>query len=286
MPTWIEVILRTLVAIAILLILAKLLGKRQVNQLSPFEYITGITIGSIAANIPLETDGTWHLGIISLIVWGAVALAIEYIQLKSKKVRQWVDGDPTVLVKNGKVLEDNLKKERITLSELMSQLRNKSIFNIADVEFAVIEHNGTINALVKSEHQPLTPKKMGVKVGTGEEPHLVIEDGVILDEELTRRGLSRGWLQMELEKQGVALENVFMGQVDADGQLYLDLYDDQLQIEPPQEKAKLLAILKKCEADLEMFGLSTKDKKAKKVYEQCSTQLQRVINEIKPQLIS
>ncbi|MFC7441283.1 DUF421 domain-containing protein [Laceyella putida] len=286
MPSWIAVSLKTLLAIAILFLLTRLLGKRQVTQLSPFEYITGITIGSVAATIPLETDGTWHLGIVSLVVWSAVAIGIGFMQLKSKKAREWVDGKPTVLIKNGKVLDDNLKKERLTIDELMSQLRNKNIFNVADVEFAVIEHNGMINALVKNEYQPLTPKKVGLKVENGEEPHLVVEDGSILDEELARRGLNRGWLQTELEKQGVALENVFLAQVDSDGQLYLDLYDDQIQIQPPQEKAKLLATLKKCEADLEMFGLSTKDKRAKKVYEQCSNQLQRVIDEIKPQLIS
>jgi uncharacterized membrane protein YcaP (DUF421 family) len=286
MPDWIAVALRTLVAIIILFVLTKLLGKRQVNQLSLFEYITGITIGSLAAYIPLEMGEKWHLGIVSLAIWATVAFGIELLQLKSKKAREWLDGKATILIKNGKVLEDNLKKERITIEEVMAQLRNKNIFNVSDVEFAVMEANGNINVLPYKDRRPVTAKMLGLQVGHEDEPHVVIEDGAILDEELATRGLNRGWLQTELEKQGVALENVFIGQVDSDGQLYTDLYDDQIQIQPPQEKAKLLATLKKCEADLEMFSLSTDDEQAKKLYEQSSHQLQKVIKEIKPQLIS
>lgn len=285
MPDWLEVALRTLLSIVILFALTKLLGKRQVTELSFFEYITGITIGSLAGNIPFHLDGAWYLGVVSLAIWAAVSLGIEYLQLKSKTIRNWVDGQSTILIQEGKILEDNLKKEKLSTDELLEQLRKKNIFKAADVEFAIMEPSGDINVLPAKENQPLTPKHLGLKVGTEREPKAVIMDGNILDEPLTTLGLNRQWLKTELEKLGVALENVFLGEVDSYGQLYVDLYDDQIQVPKPQQKALLLATLKKCEADLEMFGLSSKRQSAKVMYEQCAKQLQQVIDDVKPYLI-
>ncbi|WP_178021894.1 DUF421 domain-containing protein [uncultured Paenibacillus sp.] len=285
MPLWLEVAIRTLVAAAVLLLLTRLLGKRQISQLSFFEYITGITIGSIVAYISLDVDTDWYLGLIAVTVWFLVSYGIEILQLKSKKARDLIDSKGTVLIKDGKVLEDNLKKEKLTNEDLMEQLRKKSIFKVAEVEFAVIEPDGEINAMLKNEYQPITPSHLGLKVAPEPEPQMVIIDGKIMDEPLATLGLNRKWLNTELEKLGVSLDNVNLGQVDAYGQFYADLYDDQLTVPQPQEKAVLLAQLKKCEADLEMFALSTDEEAAKKLYGDCSANLQQVIDQVKPLLI-
>lgn len=277
-----EIALRTLVAVAVLFGLTKLLGKRQVTQLSVFEYITGITIGSLAAYVSLDLDASWYLGVVALIVWVAVTLVFEFVQLKSKTFRDFVDGKTRVLIKDGKVLEDNLKKERLSTDELMEHLRQKKVFQAADVEFALMEASGEINVLLKRENQPLTPKHLGIKVAPEKEPQTVIMDGNILDEPMAILGYSREWLNTELVKLGVAVENVFLGQVDAYGQLYIDVYDDKISVPAPQKKAVLYAQLKKCEADLEMFGLTSKNKEVKEMYEQCSKQLQNVISDLKP----
>jgi uncharacterized membrane protein YcaP (DUF421 family) len=284
MPDWIEIILRTLTTVVTLLVLTRLIGKRQLSQLSLFEYITGITIGSIASYVSLDLNTEWYLGILSLVVWAAVSIGVEFLQMKSKTMRDLLDSRATVLIKDGKILEDNLKKERITTDELLEQLRKKNVFNTADVEFAIIESNGAINVLLKKENQPITPKHLGIKVSPEKEPQAVIMDGEILDEPLAALGLNRKWLHTELEKLGVAPENVFLGQVDSYGQLYIDLYDDQIKVPEPQQKALLLATLKKCEADIEMFGLTAGSKETKSMYEHCSKQLQRVIEEVKPYL--
>ncbi|AJY77283.1 DUF421 domain-containing protein [Paenibacillus beijingensis] len=284
MPDWLGVALRTLFAVAVLFCLTKVLGKRQISQLSFFEYITGITIGSIAAYISLDLDARWYLGLVSLGVWVAVSTGIEFLQMKSKMARDIIDGKATVLIKDGKVLEDNLKKERLTTDELMEQLRKRNIFKVADVEFAVMEPSGDINALLTRENQPLTPKHLGIKVGPEQEPQAVIMDGKIMDEPLATIGLNRAWLNTELEKLGVSIDNVFLGQVDTYGQLYVDLFDDQIKVPEPQLKAALYATLKKCEADLEMFGLATQNKEAKNMYEQCAKELQHVISDVKPLL--
>jgi uncharacterized membrane protein YcaP (DUF421 family) len=283
-PNGLEAALRTLLAIVILFFMTKLLGKRQVSQLSLFEYITGITIGSLAAYISLDLDSNWYLGFISILVWVAFSLGIEFLQLKSKTMRDFIDSKGTVLIKEGKILEDNLKKERLTNEELMEQLRKKRAFKVADVEFAVMEPSGDINVLLTRENQPLTPKHLGIKVGPEQEPQTVILDGKMMDEPLATIGLSREWLDTELKKLGVSIDNVFFGQVDSYGQLYVDLFDDEIKVPLPQQKASLFATLKKCEGDLMLFGLTTKDKKAKEMYEQCSKQMEAIIADLKPVL--
>ncbi|WNS45464.1 DUF421 domain-containing protein [Paenibacillus sp. MMS20-IR301] len=277
-----EVIVRTISAVFMLFFLTKILGKRQVSQLSFFEYITGITIGNLAAYVSLDTDKTWHLGLIALIVWGAFSLGIEYLQIKSKKARDFIDFKSTVLIRNGKILEDNLKKEKLTTDELLEELRKKDVFKVADVEFAIMESDGAVNVLLTRENQPLTPKHLGIKVAPERETQAVIMDGKILDEPLDTINLSRSWLQDQLEKQNLTVENVFLGQVDSYGELTVDLYADSVQVQQPQDKPQLYALLKKCEADLELFSLSTQNKEAKQLYGQCSEQMQRLLQRLKP----
>src|SRR5690606_38998165 len=120
----------------------------------------------------------------------------------------------TVLIKDGKVLEDNLKKERLTSDELMGKLRGQQVFRMSDVEFALMEPSGAINVLLKKEQMPITPSHLGIKVAPEQEPQTVIMDGNIMDEPLATMGLSRQWLNTELEKIGVTLANVYLGQVD------------------------------------------------------------------------
>ncbi|CQR55663.1 DUF421 domain-containing protein [Paenibacillus riograndensis] len=282
MPEWLEVVWRTVFAVVVLFFLTKLLGKRQVSQLSFFEYITGITVGSLAAYISLDTDKTWHLGVIALIVWVAFSLGIEFLQMKSKKARDFIDFKSTVLIKDGKILEDNMKKERLTTDELLGELRKKDVFNVADVEFAIMETDGAINVLLTRENQPLTPKHLGVKVAPEQETQAVIMDGEIMDEPLDALGLTRGWLMGELEKLNLSPENVYLAQVDSYGELTVDLYTDSVEVPQTQEKPQLYALLKKCEADLELFSLSTNNEQAKKMYGQCSEQLQGLLKQLKP----
>jgi uncharacterized membrane protein YcaP (DUF421 family) len=283
-PEWYEISYRTLIAVGALFVFTKILGKRQVSQMSMFEYITGIAIGNIIGYISLDTDRKWYIGLVAVFVWALVSLGMAFMQIKSKKARDFIDSKGRILIKDGKVLEDNLKKERLTSDELMEQLRKKSAFKVADVEFAIMEPSGDINVLLTRENQPLTPKHLGIKVAPEQEPQMVVMDGKIMDEPLATMGLSREWLNTELEKLGAAIENVYIGQVDSYGQLYVDLFDDQIKVPLPQKKAALFATLKKCEGDLMLFGLTTKNKKAKEMYEECAKQMEDLIAELRPVL--
>ncbi|MFC7681082.1 DUF421 domain-containing protein [Paenibacillus sp. GCM10028914] len=284
MQDWLEVVLRTLCAVVVLFLLTKLLGKRQISQLSFFEYITGITIGSLAAYISLDLDANWYLGLVALAAWVAVSLLIEILQMKSKRIRDFIDFKATALIKEGKILEGNLKKERLTSDELMEQLRKKSVFDIADVEFAIMESSGEINVMLVSEKQPLTPKHLGIQTGSIKEPHTVIMDGKVMEEPLSLSGKSKAWLKRELNKNNVKPDEVYLAQVDTSGELVLDLYDDQISLPQVRQKAALFANLKKCEADLEMFSMAAPTEESKELYANTANRLHQLLSEVKPLL--
>ncbi|MBE6183172.1 DUF421 domain-containing protein [Heyndrickxia ginsengihumi] len=280
MPDWLSVFFRAILFVVILFLITKWLGKKQISQLSFFEYVTGITIGSIGAEVVTGLEQSISLGIIAIGTTAAIPFVVGVISLKSKAFRNFIEGKGSVFIKDGKILEDNLKKERYSTDELLELLRKKDVFQVADVEFAVLEATGDLNVLLKKENQPLTPKDLNMKVASTKEPQTVIMDGKILDEPLSTIGYSRGWLNTELEKLGVSLDNVFLGQVDSYGQLTVDLYDDKLQVPSPQEKPLLFANMKKCQADLEVFALSTMNEQAKTMYEKNSQKLQQAINKV------
>ena len=266
MPEWLDIAVRSVLFVVVLFFMTKLVGKKQIAQLSFFEYVTGITIGSIAAESIMGLDGKIINGLIAIIIVAAIPLIVGLISLKSKKFRDFTEGKGTIFIKDGKVMEDNLKKERITADELLQLLRRKDVFQVSDVEFAVLEPTGDLSVMLKKENQPLTPKDLDMKVASIKEPQTVIMDGKILDEPLATIGYSRGWLKTELEKLGVTVENVYLGQVNSYGELTVDLFDDKLQVPSPQDRPMTLSTMKKCQADLELFALATEDKKAKQLY--------------------
>lgn len=286
MPSWIDVIIRSFVFLALLFFMTKILGKKQISELSFFEYVSGITIGSIAGEAITGLELNMYQGMVAIIIFSLATLFADILALKSKSFRDFIEGRGTVFIKDGKVLEENLKKEKYSVDELSALLRQKDIYRIADVEFAVLEPRGNLSALLKKENRPLTPKDLQMKVPTEKEPQTVIMDGSILDEALRSAGKSRGWLETELEKLELTLDNVFIGQVDSYGELTVDIYDDKLQVPSPTQRPLLLATLKKTQADLEIFSLETQDEKSKAMYEKNAKLLQETIDKLTPYLSS
>ncbi|WIY61029.1 DUF421 domain-containing protein [Bacillus arachidis] len=280
LPEWTLVILRSIFILIMLFAITKWLGKRQISQLSFFEYIAGMTIGDIAAQVSTGLDQKFFHGVFAILIFAAVPFFTGILSLKNKAARDFFEGKSTVLVKDGKILEDNLKKEKYTSDELLELLRGKDAFNIADVEFAVLEPSGELNVLLKKDRQPLTAKDIGLKVPNEKEAQTVIMDGNVLDEPLSASGHNRAWLHAELEKIGVVIENVFLGQVDSYGQLTIDIYNDKIQMPSPQNKPLLLASLKKCHADLELFSLETKSKAASQMYSKNAKQIENILNKV------
>ena len=284
MAEWQEVILRSTGLFVITLFLVRSIGKRQTSQLSFFDLVTVIVIGGIAAAVSLNLVPNLLHGLLALLVWTVLPALIYLLAIKSKMVRDIVQGKETVLINHGKVLEDKLMEARFTPEDLLSQLRKKNAFKVADVEFAVLEPTGEVSVLLKKDRQPVTPQTAGLTVGLESVPQTVIMDGIIMDEPLTVMGLNRNWLHTELDNAGVPLENVFIGQVDSVGQLYLDLFDDTIQLPQPKTKELAWATLKKCQADCELYALSTRQLEAKSMYSKSAHVLTEVINELEPLL--
>ncbi|QDY82372.1 DUF421 domain-containing protein [Paenibacillus polymyxa] len=283
MQDWAEVAIRTLMAVAILFLITKILGKRQVSQLSLFEYITGITIGNLAATIPMEREATWYLGFIALSVWVLTTLGIEYLQIKSKKIRDISDGRTTILIKDGKILEDNLRKERLTLDELMEQLRSKNVFKVSDVEFALMETSGEVNVLLTKDKQPVTLKDLNMLQLPEKEPTVVIMDGQLMEQQMAYMGITQQWLDAKLKEKSLTVKDVFFAQVDTQGELYIDQYSDNVQQSKVQDSNQaLLTLLQQCTTELQKLATGSSEQQKKQLYEHCSQSLKEAIQEMEP----
>ncbi|HWO97912.1 MAG TPA: DUF421 domain-containing protein [Bacillus sp. (in: firmicutes)] len=284
MVGWIDVVVRSILFFVVLFLTTKILGKKQISELTFFEYVSGITIGSIAGEVVTGLEKNILHGLIGIVMFGLITFLVDFIAIKNKKFRDVVEGTSTVFIKDGKILEDNLKKERYTIDELSALLRQKNVFRAADVEFAVLEPRGDLSVFLKKENQPLTPKDLQMNVPQEKEPHTVIMDGHILDDALAAANKSRRWLNLELDKLGVSLNNVFLGQVDSYGELTIDIYDDKLNVPSPQQRPLLLAMIKKCQADLEVFSLETDSESAKEMYNKNAKKMQKALDQLTPYL--
>jgi uncharacterized membrane protein YcaP (DUF421 family) len=282
MPDWIQIIIRSVSLLIILFLLTKWLGTKQLSQLNIFEYISGVVLGGIVAIHVSTLESPFYYALLSMFIWFIFPYIVELLSLKSKAFRNFAQGKSRVLIQNGKIMEDNLKKEHFSTDDLLESLREKNVFKVADVEFAVLEPTGKLSVLPKKEYRPLTAKDIGLDIAPDREPQTVIMDGRPLLESLANLSLNPTWLKTELEKMNVSVENVFLGQVDSDGQLTVDLYDDKLAVPSPTQKQQLLATMKKCQADLELFALATDNELTKQMYQRNSEKLQKAIDHITP----
>ena len=164
MSDWILIFIRSVIFIVVLIVMTRILGKKQISEISFFEYVSGITIGSIAGEVIMGLDDNIGHGVLAIAVFSSITLLVDILGLKSKRFRDLVDGTSTILIKDGKVMEDNLKKEKYSISDLDSLLRQKNVFNIADVEFAMLEPKGDLSVLLKKENRPLSPKDLNLQV--------------------------------------------------------------------------------------------------------------------------
>ncbi|WP_445488027.1 DUF421 domain-containing protein [Niallia sp. 03133] len=267
MISGLEVVLRSFLFVLILFITTKLLGKKHISQLSLFEYIAGITLGDIAGEVILSEDSKISHGILGIAVFGIVSYLADIISLKSKTLRNVIEGTGAVLVEDGKLLEENLKKEKYTIDDFCTLLRQKNVFSLSEVEYAVLEPKGMLSVMLKQENRPLTPKAMNMKMPKDKVPQTIIMDGNVLYDPLKKAGKTMDWLQVELSKLNVTLENVFLGQVNSYGELIIDIFDDTVKLAKSQQRPLLLATIKKIQADLEIYALQTENKEAKKMYQ-------------------
>lgn len=206
----INIILRTMIVLIVIFILFKIMGKKQVSQMCMFDYITGITIGSVVADISLDIDKNLVSGIVCLLIYCVADIILSYLSLKSISLRNFIEGKEVPLIINGKINKENMSKNKITINMLQTEARLVGYFNLDDINNAILEPNGMISFEQKEKEKPATKKDMGVNINDKGMVYNLIIDGQILEENLKSANKNLKWLKHELKIQGKKQENILL----------------------------------------------------------------------------
>lgn len=213
---------KALFAYIYLIVLARFIGRKVISQMTFFDFGVATAFGTLIATAALGSNPTTSSAVNVLLTFSILAVLTGIMNIKSIRFRKLVNSEPVVLIDNGKLVDENMKKTRLSLSELTSILREQNAFNLADVEFAVFENDGQISVLKKAEKQPLTPSDMNIKAAYQALTKDIIMDGSIMYENLKSANLNEQWLISQLNSQGIAkVQDVFYAGLDATGNLYV-----------------------------------------------------------------
>ncbi len=210
---------RTLILYLLLIAGLRLSGKRQIGELEPIELVLTLLISDLAS-VPMQDFGLpLFNGVIPIITLIALSTLFSGISLRCVRFRELVCGTPALVICEGKLRQETMRRNRLTLDELLEQLRGQGITDLNDVKYAVLETNGRLSVLVRSDRQPLTPQQLGVAVADDVLlPTVVINDGRVLTDSLRQVGRDERWLARELQRQGIGRsEEVFLLTVDGQG---------------------------------------------------------------------
>ena len=211
---------RAIMVYILVLIVMRLMGKREIGQLQPFELVISIMIADLAS-IPMTDPGVPIFnGLVPILGLLAMHLLITVLNIKSVNLRKITCGKPTILVYRGKIDEEALKKERFTISELQERLRGKDVFNLGDVEFAILETNGEVSVITKPNKRNLTPEDMNIEADYEGLPYDLIVDGKIMYENLSKIGKDKRWLLKQIEKFKCMPEDVLIATMDGKGNFF------------------------------------------------------------------
>jgi len=217
----IKAILISLLSVAALFLITKLMGHKQLAQLDFFDYINGITIGSVAAELAIELEKPMK-PLIALVIYGAVSIVLNKITHKFPQSRKYINGSPTILMSDGKLYRKNMKKASLDLSEFMVLCREQGYFDLNSIQTAILETNGKLSILPVSDKRPTTPADIGIKPKAEYISTELIMDGRIMHENLKRMGLDIKWLEKQLKARGYRdAKEIFLGVCDNDKKLTL-----------------------------------------------------------------
>ena len=218
---FLSIIVLTIVSFLVLFLLSKIMGYRAISELSFFDYVVGITIGSVAAEMATNIDMEWWKGVTAMVIYALFDVLFSVLSQKSFVARQFISGTPIVLIYKGKIIKKNMKKARIELNELLSSARVAGYFNIADIEYAIMETKGSISFMPVPLKRPLNPKDFNFAPESEGLTVNVIIDGKIIDDDLKDAGITRKDLIRRVKQQNKEVKNIFLGTMDSNGVLTL-----------------------------------------------------------------
>ena len=202
MKEFITIIIRCIIALSVLFTITKILGKKQVSQLSLFDYVIGISLGNFAAEIIINMETKFLNGIFAMTMFGLIAYIVDLLTLKSIILRRIFMGVPTTLIQKGKILENNLKKVKFDVNDLLEECRSKGYFDIKEIEYAIMESKGTLSILPKGDYKPITIKDMNLKPKNQTLVANIIIDSKIMKKNLKNMNKTEEWLEQQLKEKG------------------------------------------------------------------------------------
>jgi len=227
-----ELLLRLSIAFITLLALTRLMGRKEISQMTFFNFVSAISIGTLGASLAIDSSVSIRNGLIALAAWTAFTVIMSILDLKSPAFRKAVASEPLILIKKGKIMEEELSKVRLDMEALLALLRKKNVFSVTDVDYAIFETDGTLSVMKKEAQQTVTKsdvKRIQTKAAIYPIATEVISDGQIKQENLTKLNLDQGWLEQQLQGLGIdSISDVFYAEVQKDGSLYIDYRNDVL----------------------------------------------------------
>ena len=230
----IEVSYRAIISLVALFLITKLLGKKQVSQLSLFDYVIGISIGNFAAEVTINLEAEWINGVVAVLIFGLVAYFVSILTMKSIVARRFFMGSPTVVIQNGKIIKESLKKIKFDINDLLEECRNNNVFDLTQINYALMEANGKLSILLKSEYLPLTPKDMKINTQKNGLVANIIIDKKIMHKNPKEMNKDEKWLLKELKNKKVKLEDILLCTMNI---------NDNLTIYKQKENEKIKNIL-------------------------------------------
>lgn len=227
-----ELLLRIAVGFIVLFSMARWTGRKEISQMTFFNLVSAIAFGSIAAALVVNPSVSIPNGIIALLGWAAFTVFTDFIHIKSKKARKLLMGDPIIVIKKGKIMEDAMRQTRLDTDSLQALLRQQSIFSLSDVEYAIFETDGKLSVMKKENKQAVTKSDINIALSQGNFVPLsteLVADGKMNLKNLAKMNRDQTWLQEQLQLAGVkSVDDVFFAEVQPDGKVFIDKRTDQL----------------------------------------------------------
>ena len=221
--------IRAIILYMALILTVRLMGKRQLGEMEPMEFVVTMLIANLAA-VPMQDTAIPLLaGLIPILVVLSMELILSVLIYRSIPMRRFFCGKPVILMENGKLLQDNMKKTRVNPDELTEYLRIQGVTDLSTVQYAILETGGAISVLLYPKYEPACAKDAGVQAGDRRLPVTVISGGKLMDANLPLLGKTRSWVQQLLQKQNLHLQDVFLLTAEPDGRLYLSVRQEDQQ---------------------------------------------------------
>ncbi|KAF0818127.1 hypothetical protein KIS4809_2929 [Bacillus sp. ZZV12-4809] len=226
-----ELILRLVLAFITLLVLTRIMGRKEISQMTFFNFVSAISIGTIGASLAIDANFSITHGLISLAGWSSFTIFLGFLDIKSEKVRMAIVGSPVILIRKGKIMEKELRKARLDIDSLKALLRKKNVFSMSDIDYAIFETDGTLSVMKKDTKESVTKEDLKnthqVSTNIYPFPMTVISDGKINNENLKSLNLNHSWLKKQIQSAGIhSFDDVFYAEVQKDGSLYIDSAND------------------------------------------------------------